>query len=208
MKWFDSRIEARPMSNPTPPTEPSPKIHGLFSHKLEREARNRAWSAVWSERKGMIVAFYAVDIGAALVRAIGHVALWVPAILLWPLLLSSNGIVKADVLGWLSSVSGAGWNGALWKLIGAVFVASMCSQLMAGVVGARLRLHLDRIMERSLLWNLIETQLPGGQAGNAAKRAALKPDLEEPIDEAPSALARPSTSGDTLDTKDIRHPRP
>ena len=144
-------------------TDPSPRTaspKGLFSKDLERTARTQAWEDIWGEKKSMVVAFYLIDIGGALLRSLLHVVLWVPSIVLWPLLLSSNGVVQQSVLDWVVAVGGGGWDGALWKLIGAVFVISLTTQLMYGSVGERMRRQMDRYMERSLIWNMIETQLP------------------------------------------------
>ena len=149
-----------PMRRKTDASDRSAAPRAVFSRELERTARTQAWDDIWGNSKTMVLAYYLIDIGGALLRSLLHVILWVPSIVLWPLLLSSNGVVKQEVLDWVVAVGGGGWEGALWKLVGAVFLISLTTQLMRGSVGERLRRHMDRSMERSLIWNMIETQLP------------------------------------------------
>ena len=158
----------------TDPNALSQAPRGFFSRDLEREARAHAWDNTWKNKKRLVLAFYLIDVGGALMRALMHVALWVPAIVLWPLLLSTNHVAPQEVLDWVQKVAGGGWDGSLMKLIGAVFVVSLGTQLLQGGVGDRLRRYLDRHMERSLLWSLMETQLPLASAD------------DQPIDAAPT----------------------
>jgi hypothetical protein len=76
-------------------------------------------------------------------------------------------VASQDVQAWLLEAGRGGWEGALWKLSGLVFFASLSWQLLNGAVGIRLRVQMDRWMERSMVWELLRTQLPG--AGEAKK---------------------------------------
>ena len=147
----------------TPPTDQrtrSPAPRGLFSRALEQQARAQAWSTIWRDNKAMVLAFYVIDIMGALVRSVLHVMVWVPAIVLWPLLLSSNALTPDVVMEWVTRLAADGLGGALPKLVAAVFVISLSVQLLKGSVGVRLRRTVDRHMERSLVWSMLETQLP------------------------------------------------
>lgn len=159
---------------------PDPEVmhvpRSLFSRRLERKVRQAAFQAAWRDRKSMVLAFHAVDFGGAVFRALAHVVVWVPAIVIWPLLLSSNGVAAKDIQAWLMEAGSGGWEGALWKLSALVFLASLSWQLLTGAVGARLRGQMDRWMERSMLWELVRTQLPGV----SAPLAPAEPPAEEP----------------------------
>lgn len=132
----------------------------LFSRSAERDARMEAWATTWRTKKRMLFAFYAIDTITAIIRAVFHTILWIPAIVMWPLLLSSNGITPPMANSWLTAVAHRGWDGALLMLSAAVFLLSMAIQFAQGGLGQRMRKHLDRHADMSIVWAMIQDVIP------------------------------------------------
>lgn len=135
----------------------------LFSRSLEREARMAAWADAKRTKKRLLLSYYAIDTLTALLRAFVHTVLWTPAVVMWPLMLTSNGLTPLSVQSWLESLGSRGWDGALLMLAAAVFVLSMAVQFFQGGIGRSLRAHLDRSAERSLIWSVLQDVLPPTQ---------------------------------------------